>query len=96
MLLAGGLSNGASCGWPRPVVQGTPGGQTGPPPNRNGRFLDVEKPEVRIKVLYAAREATYRKSGTMILTDARPLNDIVAHVIRVWRRDARDFARAHP
>ncbi len=25
---------------------------------------------------------------------ARPLNDLVAHVIRAWRRDAADFARA--
>jgi hypothetical protein len=28
----------------------------------------------------------------MVLTDARPLGEIVAHVIRVWQRDARDFA----
>ena len=61
--------------------------------NRNRPLLDVENPEERIRTLYAAREATYRKSGTLILTDARPLSDIVAHVIRVWRRDARDFAR---
>jgi shikimate kinase/ferredoxin len=42
----------------------------------------------------AAREPIYRRSGTVILTDSRPLSDIVAHVMRAWRRDAADFVRA--
>jgi shikimate kinase len=63
--------------------------------NRTRPLLDVENPEERIKTLYAAREAIYRQSGTLILTDARPLSDIVAHVIRVWRREAREFAADH-
>jgi shikimate kinase len=63
--------------------------------HRNRPLLDVEDPAERIRTLYAAREAIYKRSGTMILTDARPLQDIVAHVIRAWRRDAADFARAH-
>jgi hypothetical protein len=29
----------------------------------------------------------------VILTDGRPLGDIVLHVLRVWRRDAEDFAQ---
>ena len=61
--------------------------------HRNRPLLEVENPEERIRTLYAAREPVYRKSGTVILTDSRPLNDIVAHVIRSWRRDAADFAR---
>ncbi len=61
--------------------------------HRNRPLLDVENPEERIRTLYAAREAIYRQSGTLILTDARPLSDIVAHVIRTWRREAADFAR---
>jgi shikimate kinase len=63
--------------------------------HRNRPLLDVENPEDRIRTLYAAREAIYKQSGTIILTDARPLADITVHVIRVWRRDARDFAREH-
>ncbi len=63
---------------------------------RNRPLLEVENPEERIRTLYAAREPIYRQSGTVILTDARPLQDIVAHVLRAWRRDALDFARAHP
>ena len=57
-------------------------------------LLVTENPEERIRSLYAAREAIYKQSGTVILTDARPLNDIVAHVLRSWRRDAIDFTRA--
>jgi shikimate kinase len=60
--------------------------------NRNRPLLEVENPEDRIRTLFAAREPIYRKAGTMVLTDARPLGEIVAHVIRVWQRDARDFA----
>lgn len=59
-------------------------------------LLAVDRPEERVRSLYAAREAIYRRAGTMLLTDGRPLGEIVAHVIRVWRREGRDFARAHP
>ena len=62
--------------------------------NRNRPLLEVENPEKRIRTLYAAREPIYRRAGTMVLTDSRPLGDIVAHVVRIWQRDARDFAAA--
>ncbi len=57
-------------------------------------LLVAENPEERIRTLYAAREPIYKQSGTLILTDSRPLHDIVNHVMRAWRRDAVDFARA--
>ena len=56
-------------------------------------LLAAENPEERIRTLYAAREPIYKQSGTVILTDARPLHDVAAHVMRSWRRDAIDFAR---
>ena len=62
--------------------------------HRNRPLLDVENPEERIRTLYTAREPIYKQSGTVILTDSRPLPEIVAHVIRTWRRDAADFVRA--
>ena len=62
--------------------------------HRNRPLLDVENPEERVRTLYAAREPIYKQAGTVILTDSRPLSDIVGHVIRSWRRDAADFARA--
>jgi shikimate kinase len=61
--------------------------------HRNRPLLAVEDPEERIRTLYAAREAIYKQSGTVILTDSRPLHDVIAHVVRAWRRDAVDFAR---
>jgi shikimate kinase len=61
---------------------------------RNRPLLAVDDPEERIRTLYAAREPIYKKSGTVILTDSRPLQEIVAHVMRAWKRDAADFARA--
>jgi shikimate kinase len=57
-------------------------------------LLVAENPEERIRTLYAAREPIYKQSGTVILTDSRPLHDIVSHVMRAWRRDAVDFTRA--
>jgi shikimate kinase len=62
--------------------------------HRNRPLLEVENPEERIRTLYAAREPVYKQSGTVILTDARPLQDITVHVIRTWRRDAADFVKA--
>ena len=56
-------------------------------------LLAGENPEERVRTLYAAREPIYKQSGTVILTDARPLGEVVAHVMRAWRRDAVDFAR---
>ena len=53
----------------------------------------TENPEERIRTLFAAREPIYKRSGTVILTDARSLHDVVGHVIRAWRRDAVDFVR---
>lgn len=63
---------------------------------RNRPLLEVGNPEERVRTLYAAREPIYKQSGTVILTDSRPLADIAAHVLRAWRRDAADFVRAHP
>lgn len=64
--------------------------------NRNRPLLAVDDPETRIRTLFAAREPIYKQSGTVILTDSRGLHEITGHVVRAWRRDAADFARAHP
>jgi shikimate kinase len=56
-------------------------------------LLDVEDPDARARALYAEREGIYRSAGTVILTDSRPLTEIVGHVIRVWKRESVDFAQ---
>ncbi|MFT3871020.1 MAG: shikimate kinase, partial [Nibricoccus sp.] len=56
-------------------------------------LLNVENPLERIQALYAQREPVYRRAGTLILTDGRPLTDIVAHVVRAYRREAAEFKK---
>ena len=55
-------------------------------------LLDVDDPDARARALYAEREGIYKSAGTVILTDGRPLSEIAAHVIRVWRRESVAFA----
>lgn len=62
--------------------------------NRNRPLLDVADPRERIKTLYAEREPIYKRAGTVILTDQRPAADIISHVMRSYRREANDWAKA--
>ena len=70
-----------------------PGARSDVARHRHRPLLNVEDPDARVRALFAEREPVYNRSGTIILTDARPLLEIVAHVIRAWRREAEDFAR---
>lgn len=56
-------------------------------------LLQVENREERLRQLYAQREEIYRRSGTQVLTDRRHLKEIVAHVLRVYRHEARSFKK---
>ena len=56
-------------------------------------LLQVEDPERRLRELYAQREELYRRSGTMVLTDKRPLREIAIHVLRVYRQEAATFGK---
>jgi shikimate kinase len=56
-------------------------------------LLNVEDPDIRVRTLFAEREPIYKRAGTVILTDSRPQNEVVAHVVRAWRREAADFAQ---
>lgn len=64
--------------------------------HRHRPLLNVADPDAQVRALFAVREPIYKRAGTVILTDCRSLTEIVAHVIRAWRRDAAEFARAHP
>ena len=56
-------------------------------------LLAVDDPETRLRQLYAQREAIYRSTGTMVLTDSRPMKEIAAHVLRVYRQEARAWRK---
>ncbi len=62
-------------------------------PTRTRPLLEVEDPAARIRQLYAEREEIYKRAGTVILTDFRPLHDVMMHVLRTYRREARDWER---
>ncbi|HEY3755164.1 MAG TPA: shikimate kinase [Opitutaceae bacterium] len=61
--------------------------------HNNRPLLHVTDPGERLRTLFAEREPIYRRTGTLVLTDSRPLREVVAHVIRVWEREAPEFAR---
>jgi len=63
--------------------------------HRHRPLLNVENPEERIRLLYAERDPIYRQAGTVILTDSRPLSDIISHVLRAYRRESMDWAKTH-
>lgn len=63
--------------------------------SKNRPLLNVEDPLSRMREIYAAREPIYRKAGTLLLTDNRTLPDIIAHTMRVYKREAAEFLRAH-
>jgi shikimate kinase len=56
-------------------------------------LLRVEDPAQRLRELYAQREEIYRRTGTMVLTDKRPLREIATHVLRVYRQEAAQFGK---
>ena len=64
--------------------------------NRNRPLLDVVDPADRIRELFAQREPVYRNAGTTILTEGRPIAEIVSHLLRIYQREARDFRRQSP
>lgn len=59
--------------------------------NKNRPLLDTEDPVGRIRELLEKREPAYRAAGTQVLTDMRPLPEVVAHVQRIYLREAREF-----
>ncbi len=56
-------------------------------------LLQVDDREKRLRELYAQREEIYRRTGTMVLTDSRPLREIAGHVLRVYRLEAAHFIK---
>jgi shikimate kinase len=64
--------------------------------HKNRPLLNVDDPLGRIRELLEKREPAYRSAGTQVLTDLRPLSEIVAHVQRVYLREAREFRKSSP
>ena len=56
--------------------------------NKNRPLLNVEDPKAEIERLLEKRMPVYREAGIGVLTDGRCINDIVAHIIRIYKRAA--------
>lgn len=59
--------------------------------SRNRPLLETGDPIARVRDLLAQREPAYRAAGTQVLTDMRPLSEVVAHVQRIYLREAREY-----
>lgn len=59
--------------------------------HKNRPLLESDDPLARIRELLEKREPAYRAAGTQVLTDMRPLSEIVGHVQRVYLREAREY-----
>jgi shikimate kinase len=69
---------------PETILQRTRGNPSRP-------LLNVPDPAARIGELLAEREAYYRRAGTCIHTDGRSLSDLLAHLDRIYHREARNY-----
>jgi shikimate kinase len=57
--------------------------------NANRPLLAVEDPMAEIQALLEKRLPVYQAAGIGVLTDDRTLNEIVEHIIRIYRRKLR-------
>jgi len=69
---------------PETILQRTRGNPSRP-------LLNVADPEARIRELLAEREPFYLRAGTNIMTDGRTLGDLLAHLDRIYRREAKNY-----
>ena len=54
-------------------------------------LLNVENPEVRIRELMDQRDPVYMSTGIGITTEGRGINDVVKNIVRIYRRERRQF-----
>lgn len=54
--------------------------------NKNRPLLNVKDPQSEIRKLLEKRLPVYREAGVGVLTDGRPVSDIVSHILRIYRR----------
>ncbi len=72
------------CASPETILKRTRGNSTRP-------LLNVADPEARIHELLAEREPFYQRAGTCITTDGRSLGDLLAHLERIYKREAKHY-----
>lgn len=61
--------------------------------NKNRPLLNVDNPEERVRTLLEEREPIYMDSGACITTEGRTIPEIVRHIIRTYKTNARPRVR---
>lgn len=61
--------------------------------NSNRPLLQVEDPLAEIEKLLAAREPFYRKAHCCILTEGRTIGEVVGHVCRSYKIEAKQWGK---
>ncbi len=61
--------------------------------NKNRPLLNVENPEEKIRQLLKEREPIYMDSGACITTEGRTISEVVNHMVRTYKTNARSFRK---
>jgi shikimate kinase len=59
--------------------------------NPSRPLLNVPDPAARVRELLAERDPYYKRAGTGISTDGRSLGDLLTHLDKIYRREARNY-----
>lgn len=62
--------------------------------NKNRPLLNVPDPKAKVLELLAQREPIYMDSGACITTEGRTIPEVVRHMIRSYKSNARSFRKA--
>lgn len=71
---------------PETVVKRTMGNPKRP-------LLNVEDPQARVRELMRERDPVYMNTGIGISTEGRPVAELVKNIIRIYRRESRDWKK---
>lgn len=61
--------------------------------NKKRPLLNVPDPAAKIRALLKEREPIYMAAGSCITTDGRSIPDVVRHMVRTYKRAAREFLK---
>ncbi len=62
--------------------------------NNNRPLLNVEDPAAKVRSLLEEREPIYMDSGACITTEGRTIPEVVRHMIRTYKGNARSFGKS--
>ena len=60
--------------------------------NKNRPLLNVADPAAKVRALLEEREPIYMDSGACITTEGRTISEVVRHMIRTYKANARSFS----